>query len=101
WLSVVTGTRAASMKRLSWITTMLLLANASLVLWGVHLWRNGQTRVHEPEHLAPQKWRQPASTALAHSTRAPMDLTAVRDGAVFYASRHFHVAPPPTQTLTP
>jgi hypothetical protein len=84
------------MKRLRITTMLLVLCNALLAALVVMLWSRGQARVSEPAHLAVTPLSLPDLAALSSIPMHSVDMTTIREQAVFYESRAFY-QPPPVQ----
>jgi hypothetical protein len=82
------------------LTTILLstLSGGLLVLL-VIIVRWGEARVHAPEHLTARHLAQPDLTLFNAVASPNVDMTAIRDNAVFYAHRTFFQPPPPEQSV--
>jgi hypothetical protein len=81
--------------RLTTIVLSTLCTGLFMLLIVIARW--GQERVHAPEHLTARHLAQP-DLALLNSVASPnIDVTAIRDNAVFYAHRTFFQPPPPGQ----
>ena len=82
------------------VTTVLLsILSAGLIVLAVLIARWGQERVHQPEHLADRHLAQPDLSVLNPTAAPNIDLTAVRDNAVFYTHRVFFQPPTPGQAV--
>jgi hypothetical protein len=82
------------------LTTVLLsILSAGLILLLIVIAHWGQERVHQPEHLADRRLAQPDLSVLNPIAAANIDLTAIRDNAVFYTHRAFFQPPTPGQSV--
>jgi hypothetical protein len=81
-------------------TSLLLgLVNLGLAMSAVMIWRVGETRIHEPEHLAAHEVSLPDLTVLTPTAATSVDIAKIRDNAVFYSRRSFYEPPPPSQSI--
>jgi len=80
-------------------TTLLSVLCACLLVLLVIIWRWGVERVHAPEHLAARHLAQPDLAVINPAAAANVDITAIRDNAVFYAHRAFYQPPPAGQSV--
>jgi hypothetical protein len=83
-------------------TTMLLgLVNLGLAFLVIVLWREGQARVLEPGRLVVPPLTLPDLTALDSPPMSSVDVTTIRNHAVFYARRSFYEPPAPSVEIPP
>jgi hypothetical protein len=80
-------------------TILLSALSGALLVLLVIIWRWGQALVQAPEHLPARLLSQPDISRLSAVTLPNMDVTAIRDNAVFYARRTFFQPPPPGQSV--
>lgn len=81
------------------VPVLLGVFNLALATAAVMIWRVGETRVHEPEHMAAHNVSLPDLTVLTPVTAAGIDVAAIRDNSVFYTRRSFYEPPPPSQSI--
>jgi hypothetical protein len=82
------------------MTTLLLsFLSAGLILLLIAIGHWGQDRVHQPEHLADRHISQPDLSVLNPTAAPTIDLTAIRDNAVFYTHRAFFQPNLPEQSI--
>jgi hypothetical protein len=77
----------------------LLIINGGLLVLAVALYRYGQHRVHEPDHLPLHAVAMPDLSAVASAPTPGVDVTAIREEALFYSRRTFYHPPAPSQVV--
>jgi len=85
--------------KIRWTSILLAMLSGGLLVLLVMIWRWGEARVHAPEHLTARHLAQPDLTILNAVAAPNIDVTAIRDNAVFYAHRAFFQAPIPGQSV--
>jgi hypothetical protein len=83
--------------RLTTIVLSMLCSGLVVLLIVISRW--GEARVRAPEHLAARHLAQPDLALLNAAASPNIDMTAIRDSAVFYAHRTFFQPPPPGQSV--
>jgi hypothetical protein len=80
-------------------TLMLCLLSGGLLGLLVTVVRWGEGRVHAPEHLTARHLTPPDLAMLNAVAPPTIDVSAIRDNAVFYAHRAFFQPAPPGQSI--
>jgi hypothetical protein len=80
-------------------TVLLSVLSGSLLVLLVIIARWGETRVHAPEHVSARHLAEPDLSLLNPSAAANVDVTAIRENAVFYSHRAFFQPPPPGESI--
>jgi hypothetical protein len=80
-------------------TALLSGLSVGLLVLLLIVLRWGEARVHAPEHVSARHLAEPDLSLLNPSAAANVDVTAIRDNAVFYAHRAFFQPPPPGESI--
>jgi hypothetical protein len=80
-------------------TLWLSLSGVGLLALLIVILRWGEGRVRAPDHLIARHLAEPDLSLLNAVTSSNIDVTAIRDNAVFYAHRTFFQPPPPGQSI--
>jgi hypothetical protein len=80
-------------------TALLVLLNVTLVALTLFVWSTGQDRIHQPDQIAARRLELPDLGALDVRPSPAVDLTAMREDAVFHSRRSFFHPPLPSQVI--
>jgi hypothetical protein len=86
-------------RKVSVVTTALLLLDGGLIALTLLIWHYGQDNVHAPQNLSVRSLALPDLSVLDAHPMAIIDSAAIRDEAVFHNRRSFYQAPAPSQAV--
>jgi hypothetical protein len=81
-------------------TLCLALLNATLLALTISIFRTGQQRVHEPDNVPVHSLAFPDLAVMNAPSAAGIDMTAMREEAVFYSRRTFYHPPAQSQAVS-
>jgi hypothetical protein len=89
-----------SMRRFGLVSFLLIGSNVAAGGFAVWTWHQGQKQISEPADLIVSPLSLPDMAALNSTPMRAVEVSAIRDQAVFYSARSFY-QPPPTHVEVP